>query len=146
MRHRMRTNMSAKIVIPIDLCRLNASTRGPTGCFGIPCIHQPHANWKITRSAIAQCSAIAVRVYRSEADIDADSGDRVARGLEVAAGVADAASVARGSREAFIGSSLVANKRDLCRIAERSRPLKHRSPSAARAHCRHDPLSQSLDP
>ena len=48
--------------MPTDLWRLKASTRGPTGCFGISCIHQPHANWRMTRAAISQCSAIAVRV------------------------------------------------------------------------------------
>ena len=40
-RQSRRNTMSARIVSPIDLCRLKASTRGPTGCFGIPCIHQP---------------------------------------------------------------------------------------------------------
>jgi hypothetical protein len=62
MRHPMRTSISARMTMPNDLCRLNASTRGPTGCFGICCIHQPQANWPITSTAIAQCNAMAVRV------------------------------------------------------------------------------------
>src|SRR5258706_16313022 len=77
----MRTTISARITRPTDLCRLNASTRGPTGCLGICCIHQPHANCPMTSSAISQCSAIAVRVYRecvSEAGIDADAEQEIA--------------------------------------------------------------------
>src|SRR6266478_1136974 len=94
-RQMRRRAISARIVSPIDLCRLNALTRGPTGSFGISCILHPNAICPKTATAMIQCSAIAVVVYRagrSESGIDRHSDEKVAlrRRFEVAAvGVAD---------------------------------------------------------
>src|SRR5437016_14110150 len=94
-RHNVRTSIRQSTVSPIDLCRLNALTRGPTGFFGISCIHQPKAIIPSTRPAMSQCSAIAVVVYRSaesEFCIDGETGERVTTGRrleEAAVGIAD---------------------------------------------------------
>src|SRR6476661_8714224 len=94
-RQASRTTMSRSTHNPIDLCRLYASARGPTGTFEIVCIHHPSTRRPITATAIAQCRTITIHGYRgagSELRIRAHTDEVVAsrRRLEKAAvGVAD---------------------------------------------------------
>src|SRR5712691_8361085 len=94
-RHARRIVINSSTVSPIDLCRLKALTRCPTGSLGICTIHQPKAICATTARAISQCSTIAIVVYRSdrsEPGIRGNPDQKIAfrRWLEVAAaGIAD---------------------------------------------------------